>query len=64
MDKNVIEDKRLKVEKMKTKEERKKEAWAEYRKIRDPARAECDKICAPAWARYMKKCKQIDDEPN
>ena len=35
---------------MKTKQERKDEAWKEYEKIRDTA-----------WEEYDKKCKEIDN---
>lgn len=37
---------------MKTKQQRKAEAWEEYKKIIDPA-----------WEEYLKKCKAIDEEP-
>jgi len=36
---------------MKSKQERKDEAWEEYKKIRNPA-----------WEEYHKKCKGIDAE--
>jgi len=58
---------------MKTKEQRKDEAWKEYGKITKPARKEYEKIRDsaleeyekvrdPAWKEYLKECNEIDNE--
>ena len=58
---------------MKTKQQRKDEAWEEYLKIRQPALEEYEKIQQPAleeyekiqqpaWEEYEKKCAEIDNE--
>ena len=47
---------------MKTKQERKDEAWKEYEKIRGPALKEYNKITDPALKEYKKKYKEIDNE--
>ena len=48
--------------KMKTKAERKQAAWDAFEKIRAAALDACEKIRAPAWVKYQKKVKEIDDE--
>ena len=52
--------------KMKTKEERKQAAWAEYQKIAaaawDAYKKKVKKILVPALDAYKKKVKEIDDE--
>ena len=47
---------------MKTKQQRKDEAYKEYRKITNPAYKEYHKIRDPAYKEYKKKIKEIDDE--
>ena len=47
--------------KMKTKKERKNEAWKEYNKIRNTAYEEYEKIRDTALEEYEKKCKEIDN---
>lgn len=45
---------------MKTKEERKAEAWEEHQK----AEAQIWKEYRKAWAEYLNKCKEIDEDEN
>jgi hypothetical protein len=47
---------------MKTKEQRKEEAWEEYKKMREPALEEYEKMRKKAWQKYKKKCLEIDGE--
>jgi len=47
---------------MKTKQERKVEAYEEYDKIGDTALNEYQKIKDTAWKEYKKKCKEIENK--
>ena len=47
---------------MKTKQERKAEAYKEYKKVTELARKEYWKVTEPAWKEYEKKCTEIDEE--
>jgi hypothetical protein len=47
---------------MKTKQQRKDEAWKEYLKIEQTALKEYEKIQEPAFEEYQKKCAEIDNE--
>ena len=47
----------------KTKQERKEEASEEYRKAVLPIQEEHDRIDNIAWDKYLRKCREIDAEP-
>ena len=47
---------------MKTKQERKEEAWREYQKKSCEAWEEYDKIYNPAYEAYEKKLEEINNE--
>ena len=47
---------------MKSKQERKYEAWKAYRGINDPARREYEEIRDSAWKVYEDKLEEIEKE--